>query len=228
MRTSILVTTGILAALAVAGTALAIATGASRSATDVSVCVKDNGQLRLQTPANPNCDPSEQSVAWTVGGEVTDVVAAAPVITSERDGIVTLGLDPGLIEAANSGKIFAGFNDGPGEIPFAVQDPIANGRIAALELPAGAYAVVAKLNVEDAAVDGIGFLDCRLQAGTDFDRRSQAIDSRRDEVVLEVVHRFAEPGEAVLGCIALDATEWEDLKIVAIRANTLSNVFLGG
>jgi hypothetical protein len=49
---------------------------------------------------------------------------------------------------------------------------------------------------------------------------------------LEVVHRFAEPGEAVLRCskgaFAGDSPmEVRNLKIIAVEAGSISNVFLG-
>ena len=236
MRMSLLAATGIAAALAIGGSALALTAGSSRSATDVTLCVKDNGQLRLQTPSSPSCDPSEDVVDWTVAGEVTGVVATSPLVGGERDGIVTLGIDQNLVEAANSGKIFAGFDDF-GDIPNggASGEPE---EIARLALPDGAYAISAKLTVTGPLL-GIARVTCRLQAGADFDESqvvvsgllSTADATTRLGMPLEAVHRFAEPGFAVLSCAdgqgPASISSFEYLKIVAIRASSLSNEFLG-
>jgi len=236
MRITVLAAAGIAFALAVGGSALGLAAGSQRTATDVTVCVKDNGQLRLQTPSNPTCDQSERATAWTVGGELTDVALAPPLVGEERDGLVTLGLDQNLVEAANSGKIFAGFDDA-GLIPSRGADGEPQ-EIARLAVPAGAYAISAKLTVTGPLL-GVTDVRCRLRAGEDFDESSVAVSAVLNTedfthalgMPLEVVHRFAEPGFAVLACAggvdALSTAHFEFLKIVAIRASSLSNQFLG-
>jgi len=236
MRMSVLAAAGIAAALAVGGSALAVAVGSSPTATDVTVCVKDNGQLRLQTPSNPDCDQSEQSADWTVGGELTDAVFAAPLVGEERGGVLSLGLDQNFVEAANSGKIFAGFDDA-GVIPARRADGEPQ-EIARLAVPAGAYAISAKLTVTGPLL-GVTDVRCRLGAGADFDESGVSVSGVLNTedftselaMPLEVVHGFVEPGFAVLACSggtdALSTAHFEFLKIVAIRASSLSNQFLG-
>jgi hypothetical protein len=237
MRRSVLAAAGIAAALAIGGGALALAAGPSRSATEVTVCVKDNGQLRLETPSNPTCDASEHIADWTVGGELTDALVAPPLLGEERDGILSLGLDDSFVEAANSGKIFAGFVDA-GDIPR-VEAGGEPEEIARLAVPSGAYAISAKLSVTGPLV-GITDVRCRLRAGSDFDESRVAVSSVFNTedftdalgMPLEVVHRFAEPGFAVIACAGTDdgvksVAHFEFLKIVAIRAFSLSNHFLG-
>jgi hypothetical protein len=46
-------------------------------------------------------------------------------------------------------------------------------------------------------------------------------------MALEVVHRFTEPGEAVVRCGSVVGADFEFLKIVAVRATSVSNVFIG-
>jgi hypothetical protein len=236
MRITVITAAFVALALAIGGSALGLAAGSQRTATDVTVCIKDNGQLRLQTPSNPNCDQSERSTDWTVGGELTDISLVSPLVGEERDGLVTVGLDQNLVEAANSGKIFAGFDDA-GLIPNTGADGEPQ-EIARLPLPAGAYAISAKLTVTGPLL-GVTDVRCRLRAGADFDESRVAVSAALNTndfthalgMPLEVVHRFAEPGFAVLACgggvDALSAAHFEFMKIVAIRASSLSNQFLG-
>jgi hypothetical protein len=186
-----------------------------------------------------------------VGGEVTDIQLGQGLVGTREEGSLQLAVDPDLIQSCmncDGARVFAGFNDGPGEIPDgAIGEELP--QIAKLNLPAGAYAIFAKLvvtakEVEDLSVTRKEFVLCRLSAGNDFDRSSALLEVQderpilaftNDQAVLtlEVVHRFAEPGEAVLRCakgpFAGDADmEFTNLKITAIEASGISNVFLDG
>jgi hypothetical protein len=203
-------------------------------------------QLRM-TDNTTACDSSERLVEWVVGGQATDLRLGQGLVGTRDDGIVNLALDPSILQnCVGCGKIIAGFNDGPLELPrFIIGEEIP--QIAKLDLPAGNYAVFAKLVVtakedEEAPVPVKEFAQCKLSAGNDFDNSSalleveddrpiHAIDN--DEVVLslEVVHRFAEPGDAVLRCSkgAFDGDspmKVRNLKIIAVEAASISNVFL--
>jgi hypothetical protein len=156
---------------------------------------------------------------------------------SSDGGIISLQVEPGLIESANSARIFAGFDDGPSFV---------NGINKSLTLPAGAYAIVAKLTLTSGPEDlsGSATLLCRLEAGADFDesRAFVPVQASDDEtkllgMPLEVVHRFATPGSPVFSCEASHpgcpelcfdfGPEFENLRIIAIRTSSVSNVFLG-
>src|SRR5688500_16453517 len=64
------------------------------------------------------CDSSERLVEWLVGGQVTDIRAGQGLISNRDDGVVNLALDPTVFQGcAGCGKISAGFNDGPLELP---------------------------------------------------------------------------------------------------------------
>jgi hypothetical protein len=215
------------------------------SGTQAHLCVKDNGQLRLTVSGS--CDSSERLVEWTVGGQVTDIQLGQGLIGTRESGTMTLALDPSILQTcAGCGKIVAGFNDGPlqlPEVPLGQEIP----QIAKLDVPAGNYAIMAKLVVRANQLDGIpitqkAFAFCKLAAGNDFDNSSALLeveDDRitselhNDEVVLslQLVHRFAESGEVVLRCGDFafgDATmEGRNLKIIAMEAASISNVFLG-
>lgn len=255
-RTTKLVVTAV--ALLLLGTTIAAVTQReSPPVTRITVCVKDNGQLRVLTGAA--CDSSEQQMELVVGGEVTDIRLGAGLVGSREDGIVNLALDPSFIETCGScrgGRIFAGFDDGPGDIFGAFGDQIVPASaIAGLSLPAGKFAVFAKLTLRN--VDSIDErshpVQCMLKAGADFDEARVVVEDEQDRndngvpdrdgatslvMSLMVVHQFDEPGGATLFCV--DGTtdpgsaagdgdvKYEDLKIIALEASSISNVFLGG
>jgi hypothetical protein len=193
----------------------------SPSGIRVQLCVKPNGQLRM-IDNTTLCDSSERLVEWVVGGQVTEIRPGQGLIGNRDD-------------------------DGPLELPrFIIGEEIP--QIAKLDLPAGNYAIFAKLVVtakqhEELPVTVKEFTQCNLSAGNDFDnsgalleveddRPIVTVDNDRVVLSLEVVHRFAEPGEAVLRCskgaFAGDSPmEVRNLKIIAVEAGSISNVFLG-
>lgn len=219
----------------------------SVSGTRVQLCVKTNGQLRMIDNTTA-CDSSERLVEWVVGGQVTDIRAGQGLIGNRDDGVVSLTLDPQVFQGcAACGKIIAGFNDGPLALPRVIigeEMP----QIAKLDLPAGNYAIFAKLVVtakqqEELLVTVKEFAQCNLSAGNDFDNSSALLEVEDDRPIvavdndtvvlsLEVVHRFAEPGEAILRCskgvFAGDTPmEIRNLKMIALEGGEISNVFLG-
>jgi hypothetical protein len=242
--TLILITMGLLI-MATSITALTQST--SISGTRVRLCVKDNGQLRMIT--GTACDPSERLTEWVIGGQVTEIQLGQGLIGNRENGTMSLALDPAIFQSCiGCGKIIAGFNDGPLVLqPFIVGEDIP--QIAKLDLPAGNYAIFAKLLVaakqeEELPISVKEFAQCNLSAGNDFDNSSALLeveDDRpiqvvtNDEVVLtlEVVHRFSEAGEAVLRCskgFGAGSTPMEvrNLKIIAMEGGSISNSFLGG
>ena len=155
--------------------------------------------MRVITPRSPCVEP-ETIDQWTVGGP-SEVVAGAGLTGRSEGGIVTLEVETGLIERANSGRIVAGFDDGPNEIP---NRELA--RIAELPLPAGNYAIFAKLSLRNPFESGYTSVSCRLDAGGDFDRTHTVVEGPNIGSLLEnegtsaltqsleVVHRFSAPG----------------------------------
>ena len=222
--------------------AFATTTAAPATAT---LCVKPNGQLQAETPSSP-CAAPEEPQRWTVHG-VEAVEPGPGLVGGSLGGIASLRVDPALIEQANAGRIFAGFDDGPS---------LVNNLSRRLALPPGAYAITAKLTVTSQPEPETpslpetkwgSIVTCRLVAGADFDEsRAVVAGNRNDDATktlglsLAVVHRFEGAGEAVLDCdvrfnfecapfACIDGfgPKFEDLKIVAIRATSLSNRFLG-
>ena len=247
LRTSTKLIVFTLACLMLGITITAFTQRESPSGIRVQLCVKTNGQLRMTDNTTP-CDSSERLVEWVVGGQVTDIRAGQGLIGNRDDGIVNLALDPSIFQGCSGcGKIIAGFNDGPFELQrFIIGEEIP--QIAKLDLPAGNYAIFAKLVVtakqqEELPVTVKEFTQCNLSAGNDFDnsgalleveddRPIVTVDNDRVVLSLEVVHRFPEPGEAVLRCskgaFAGDSPmEVRNLKIIAVEAGSISNVFLG-
>lgn len=242
--TKLIVTT--LAVLLLATTLTALTQSASVPGTRVHLCVKDNGQLRLTTTGT--CDPSERLMEWIVGGQVTEIQLGQGLVGNRENGTMSLALDPLIFQSCiGCGKIIAGFNDGPFDLP---QFPFGEEElpsIAKLELPAGNYAISAKLVIAAKQAEELPITIkesalCKLSAGNDFDRSSALLETEddrpievsiNDEVVLslQVVHRFAESGAAVLGCskgVFAGSTPMEvrNLKIVAIEGASISNSFL--
>ena len=87
-------------------------------------------------PENP-CVTPEELQQWTVHG-VEAVEAGPGLVGGSLGGIASIRVDPALIEQANAGRIFAGFDDGP---------YLVNGLSRRLTLPPGAYSITAKLTV---------------------------------------------------------------------------------
>jgi hypothetical protein len=218
--------------------------------TRVQICVKDNGQLRMLIGNNTSCDSSERPMDWMVGGEVTDIQPGPGLVGSREGGTVQLAVDPSIIEGCAGwqvGKVFAGFNDGPGQIPFTLTADLLP--IAELNLPAGDYVIFAKLTVEaEPLFDESSFqrsVSCRLTAGTDFDKAGVVLEKIHSEssgeadgsyrmgMTLQVAHSFTAPGRVVLsaghgGALTIaPQVQFRDLKIIAIEASHISNEFLG-
>jgi hypothetical protein len=236
----------IVATLLLVGASLAVTQPFETGVTRVTVCVKSNGQMRMPASNATACGPTEQPVRWVVDGEVTDVRVGEGLVATREGGSINLELDPSILECekCNDGKVFAGFNDGPGAIPGQAPD-FAPGRIAQLFLPEGDYAVFAKMRV-DLGEAGKAVVSCKLQAGTDSDEASVVLENppefnvlfdvwSRDIMKLQLVHRFEAPGRVVLSCADRFAvlTEFADpytlfthLKIIAMKASNLSNVVL--
>ena len=242
------------AALLLLGVSVAVVTAVTQSTpppvTRVPVCVKGNGQLRVVIDDKTSCGPSERQMDWVVGGQVTDIQLGQGLVGRRDDGIVKLALDPSIIEGANNpgGRIFAGFDDGPRELADSPFGSVDLPQIAKLDLPAGDYAIFAKLQVtaselEDASFTRKESVSCQLVAENDFDRSSALLEVQDDRPILafqndrvvltlEVVHRFTQPGEVVLKCAKVFAgsstiMEMRNLKIIAIEGSGISNVFLG-
>ena len=144
-----------------------------------------------------------------------------------------LAVSPTLLDR---GRIFSGFNDGPAPLPIGFPDEIAR-----LELPAGNFAVSAKLTVTNTFDER--FDDrvlCSLRAEADVDQAELVLPEDVNTVIqhpynaaagltMQLVHRFSTPGSVTLSCYEQDSDpdlSFQDLKITAIEASSLSNVFL--
>jgi len=217
-----------IAAPVMLGAAVVLVARQTSSATTVPVCIKSNGQVRVLIGANTICDSSEERANWVVGGELTEITLGQGLTGSRQGGTLQLAVAPSLVER---GRVFAGFNDGPGTIPAELAT------IAELDVPAGDYSIFAKLTAEN-DVTGVGptRVECRLGAGADFDAAGVVVEAALlpfvgylDTLNLNVVHHFSAPGTVTLACQTfgfVQGARYSNLKIIAIETSRISNVFL--
>ena len=222
------------AALLTLGTSvLLVAQRVSPSVTSVPVCIKGNGQVRVLIGAGATCATSEHRTDWVVGGAVTDITLGHGLIGRRDDGTFQLAVSPTLLER---GRIFSGFNDGPVPMPSGFPAEIAR-----LDLPAGSFAISAKLTVTNTFDER--FDDrvlCALRAEADVDQAELVLPEDVNTVIqhpynaaagltMQLVHHFSAPGSVTLSCYEQDSDadlSFQDLKIIAIEGSRLSNVFL--
>jgi hypothetical protein len=221
------------AAALVGGAAVLVAQRVSPAVTSVPVCIKDNGQVRVLMKAGATCATSEHPSEWVVGGAVTDITLGRGLVGRRDGGTFQLAVNPAVLER---GGIFSGFNDGPVPMPLGFPAEIAR-----LDLPAGSFAVSAKLTVTNTS--GERFDDrvlCALSAEADVDRAELVLPEDVNTVIqhpynaaagltMQLVHHFSAPGSVALSCYEQDSDpdlSFQDLKITAIAGSSLSNVFL--
>lgn len=105
--------------------------------------------------------------------------------------------------------------------------------VGTMSLPAGSYALVVKIWMEDfdeAAFPGSAFWSCELQADSDSDLALGTLAGIDDETMsLELFHQFSSPGSATLVCGdsgGPDHLTIRDLRIMAIRVAGGANTTL--
>jgi len=247
--------TGIaVAAMVLLGAGIAMTQPSETGVTRATVCVGSNGLMRMSPSGANGCRPTEQPVRWVVDGEVTDVHVGEGLVASREGGLVNLSLDPAILECekCNDGKAFAGFNDGPEQIPRGDPPAYEPEPIAKLEVPEGSYAVFAKMQLFNNDMGLDTFVRCKLTAGVDSDEAQVVLENTRieqfpvlgeasrDVLKLQLVHRFDTAGTVVLSCtdgfsiseevggVPVDGpAQFQHLKIIALKVPTISNVVLG-
>jgi hypothetical protein len=128
----------------------------------------------------------------------------------------------------------SGFKNGPGDVPSVPSATQAEATIATLSLPAGNYAILAKLFVEDTTnVDFEYVVTCRLEAGADSDESMTHVFFApwRAAISLQIVHAFPSAGSAVVKCrdelpAPNTGTVYRSLKVTAIEQGSVSSVAL--
>ena len=134
----------------------------------------------------------------------------------------------------------SGFKNGPGDVPSVPAITQVEATIGTLAVPAGNYAISAKLYLEDVVGPPDPDTDveviCRLEAGADFDQSRTTLFVApgfpwRATVTLQLVHAFPSAGSAVVKCIddvpaPYTNTTYNYLKITAIEQGSVSNVAL--
>ena len=186
------------------------------SAGIIHACYKINGQLRLIDPGTSNCDPSETLLAWNQTGPQGPVGPQGP--PGPQSELTAFG-----------GSLDLGDNEG------VANDPNADaGTVGRLLLPAGKYAIFAKINIKfDELNSDIEQAVCSLIAGDDFDSgfRSSinAGGNTMGVISLMTLHEFAADGYAEMACwdfghddlADMADASWSELRITAIKLGSL-------
>ena len=138
----------------------------------------------------------------------------------------------GQAPSAYQERAIAGFRDAAVDI----SDSSAFHTLATLSLPAGSYAINAKLNLDGASIPVTLAVVCRLVAGTDTDQATSSFTAPgpgHASVALQVVHTQSTSAGAVVQCesntigggLALSA---QQVKITALPLDSVTNQALGG
>jgi hypothetical protein len=100
-------------------------------------------------------------------------------------------------------------------------------KIASMSLGPGAYAVIARANLGNAAGTGSSYLTCRLHSGADYDIVSTWVqDSATESVPFMLFHTFPSADLVTLDCAAADwehSGSFQDITILAIRVGGGTN-----
>ena len=190
------------------------------------------------------------------GGDITAVNAGPGLTGGAQNGSATLSLSGSYVvpqdcatgsvpkwngnmwtcgSDADTSAAFGGFA-AVGETFSVNQDvPDAFGTIGSITLPAGKYAVFAKVTVLTAAAEDVSDVTCHLIAESDFDEgflRDEDGEFMRGVIALQLVHEFLSDGAVSVQCtdhrsenngVTYNNGGWSNLRITAIRVNTLQN-----
>jgi hypothetical protein len=149
-------------------------------------------------------------------------LAASALVAAAASGAYAGTAAPGASRPAGP-AVYSGFHDAPITLPSTLST------IATLRVPAGSYAVFAKLTVWNGQnIDDL--LTCKLVAGSDFDTSYTVLTGNTvpfanyAAMELNVVHHFGGRGKIHLQCTggSVDTTaSW--IKITAVKAGSISN-----
>jgi len=202
------------------------------------------------SPCNPN-----QIQLHLGGGDITSITAGTGLQGGTTNGAATLSVQPSyrlpqacLLGAVAkwTGSAWECSTDADTETSaFAAVDIAGEGgvpntmtTIRRLLLPAGKYAIFAKLTIDFSELDSdTRIADCQLMAGGDVDT-GRISDFEGDSfgagvMSLMLVHEFAGEGFVELACSDwadpdqvsdLNDAQWRDLRITAIRLGSFENV----
>jgi hypothetical protein len=188
------------------------------------------------------------------GGDITSVIAGDGLVGGSSNGAATLSLQSSyqLPQTCAAGQITtwngAGWVCGSDQTSagFAVsaqvnptfgdrQDvPNSFDTIGHIDLPAGSYAISAKVNLISSTGDTFSSVECRLIAEDDVDEGNLGDtdgDNLRGEITLQLAHEFSSPGAASVVCTDNESSEdptyngaaWNNLRITAIRLGSLTS-----
>ena len=186
-------------------------------------CYKANGQLRLIDASTSSCDPSETALSWNQAGPQGPTGPQGPAGPQGPPG-------PQAELTAFGGSLDLGDNEGVANDPNS--DP---GTVGRLPLPAGKYAIFAKITIKFDELDSdLEQASCSLLAGNDFDtgsRSSQSGGNTRGVISLMTLHEFAADGYAEVACwdfghddlADMADASWSNLRITAIKLGSFQD-----
>ncbi|MFN2594002.1 MAG: hypothetical protein ABR579_03820 [Actinomycetota bacterium] len=122
---------------------------------------------------------------------------------------------------------YAGYKNGPADIPGATPPESSANQIGKLQVPKGHFVAFAKLTLENDA-SGARFIVCRTAAEGDFDTSAATVaPNSQSTISMNVVHSFTSAGEFDVTCSdstgTTTDTKFFNLKITAIEVPVLQN-----
>jgi hypothetical protein len=196
-----------------------------RSCGGESLVLSQQGPQGLQGPAGPQGAPGAKGD--TGRGFEPPTAAEIQVRNDPPKGLEAAAGKPNLAKLAKvkpslaAGGIwaFSAFHDEEVSLT-SIKDAFNPKEAAHLDVPAGKYVVVAKVDSLSEDYDLLGFVVCTLVAGVDTDTASTRGDST---LALTVVHGFEDPARIVLRCVGFGSL-LRHAKITALRVDVLKNV----
>jgi hypothetical protein len=188
---------------------------------------KNNGQLRVIDPAVSSCNDSETALQWSQTGPQGPQGPTGPQGPEGPQG-------PAGPEGPSGSTAFGGFAEVNASASEGVPD--VTGTIGTLQLPAGKYAIFAKVNFNfienDSALD---FVLCSLIAESDVDRGALGTQDGGEQptgvLSFILLHEFAVDGVVEVACSdggddeLFDHSDaaWSNLRITAIKLDSFQN-----
>jgi hypothetical protein len=206
-------TTGALAMVVVAAISAAYATIPDSSGVIHGCYNTKYGQLRVIDPTVSNCTPTETPLEWSQTGP---------------QGVVGPQGPPGPQGPAET-TAFGGFSQVQSD---GLPDDMAT--LGKLLLPAGKYAIFAKIKITNAEFDAdLTLVVCRLIAESDVDEGNVLGEGKfvGGVISLNLLHEFAAEGFAQVACTDFGSASnadyadavWEGLRITAITLGSFQN-----